>query len=113
MENKEISFTYEGAKYTLAFSRRTVQTLARNGFSPDMVTDPAKASIGVPMLFKGAFMVHHRSIKDDLTDKIWEKIPNKSEFIGKLVEMFVEPINVMLEDPDEDDEKKVEWEVNF
>lgn len=111
MENKELSFTFEGSKYTLSFTRRTVQTLTRNGFKVDMISE--QPAVGIPMLFRGAFMVHHRMIKEELTDRIWEKIPNKSEFIGKLVEMFVEPINVMLEDPDENDEKKVEWEVNF
>lgn len=111
MESKEISLTFEGAKYTLAFTRRTVQTLTRNGFKVDMIAE--QPAIGIPMLFRGAFMVHHRMIKDELTDRIWEKIPNKNDFISALVEMFVEPINVLLNDPEEDDEKKAEWGKNF
>lgn len=111
MENKEISFEYEGAKYTLTFSRRTVQTLTRNGFKLDMISE--QPAIGIPMLFRGAFMVHHRNIKDSLTDEIWEKIPNKQDFIGALAEMFADPINTLLGDPDENDEKKVEWGKNF
>lgn len=108
---KELSFTFEGAKYTLAFTRRTVQMLSKQGFKPDMITD--QPAIGIPMLYRGAFVVHHRMIKEDLTDRIWEKIENKGDFIAKLLEMYIEPINVMLEDPTEDDEKKVGWEVNF
>lgn len=111
METKEISLEFEGAKYTLAFTRRTVQTLTRNGFKVDMITE--QPAIGIPMLFRGAFMVHHRMIKEELTDRIWDMIPKKSDFISALVEMFVEPINVLLGEPEGDDEKKVEWGKNF
>lgn len=105
----QISFTYEGARYTLAFTRKTVQTLTRNGFSPDMVTE--KPAIGIPMLFKGAFLANHRNIRDELTDKIFEKLENKTELIGKLLELYAEPINTLIADPDDNDEKKVAWEV--
>ena len=109
---KELSFTYEGSKYTLAFNRKTVQQLTRQGFKPDMVTE--QPAIGIPMLFKGAFLVHHRMIRDDLTDKIWDSIVNKQELLGKLMEMYVEPINVLISDSEErDDEKNVKWEANF
>lgn len=111
MENKQLSFEFEGAKYTLSFTRRTVQTLTRNGFKVEMVTE--QPAIGIPMLYEGAFLANHRMLKQDIKDRIWDKITNKSDFIGKLMEMFIDPINVMLEDPEEDDEKKVGWEANF
>ena len=79
---------------------------------PDMIKD--QPAIGIPMLFKGAFLVHHRMIRDDLTDKIWEVLKNKSELIGKLMEMYAEPINALISDPEnEDDEKNVDWGANF
>ena len=109
---KELSFTFDGAKYTLAFTRRTVQMLSKQGFKPDMITD--QPAIGIPMLYRGAFVVHHRMIKDDLTDRIWDSLKNKSELIGKLLEMYIEPINVLISDPEEEDEEKnVDWGANF
>ena len=109
---KELTFKYEGSTYTLSFNRKTVQQLTRQGFKPDMITE--QPAIGIPMLFKGAFLVHHRMIKDDLTDKIWESLKNKSELIGKLMEMYVEPINELISEPDEEDEEKnVDWGANF
>lgn len=107
---KEISFEYEGAKYTLAFTRKTVQTLSQNGFKPEMVTE--QPAIGIPMLFKGAFMANHRNIKPGLTDEIYNSIVNKSDLISALLTMYVEPITEMLEDP-EDKSKNVTWEANF
>lgn len=109
---KELTFSFEGSKYTLAFNRKTVQQLTRQGFKPDMVTE--QPAIGIPMLFKGAFLVHHRMIRDDLTDKIWDSLKNKSELIGKLLEMYIEPINVLISDPEDgEDEKNVDWGANF
>ena len=109
---KELTFKYEGSTYTLAFNRKTVQQITRQGFKPEMITE--QPALGIPMLFKGAFMVHHRMIRDDLTDKIWDSLKNKSDLIGKLLEMYIEPINVLISDPEnEDDEKNADWEANF
>lgn len=110
MQTKEISFEYEGAKYTLAFTRKTVQTLSQNGFRPEMITE--QPAVGIPMLFRGAFMVHHRNIKFDLVDRIYNDLENKTELINNLLTMYIEPITEMLEDP-EDSSKKVKWEMNF
>lgn len=112
MEMKQLSFEYEGAKYTLAFDRKTVQTLSRAGFDPESVTK--QPAIGIPMLFRGAFMVHHRNIKQDLVDKIYSTIINRDQLVAKLLEMYYDPIKELIEDPEEvEDEKKVTWEANF
>ena len=109
-QTKELSFEFEGTQYTLAFTRRTVRLMEQNGFSPDMVT--SKPAIGIPMLFKGAFIAKNKWVKDEVKDKIYGKLINKDELISKLLQMYSEPINAMFEEP-EDDEKKVTWEANF
>ena len=111
MASKEISFEFEGARYTLAFTRKTVQALSARGFRPSMITDDP--SNGIPMLFRGAFLANHKWVKDDVKDKIYEHIQNRADLITKLLEMYTVPINEMFEDPDENDEKKVAWDSNF
>ena len=108
---KEITFEFEGHQYTLTFTRKTVQQLNQQGFRTDMITD--QPAVGIPMLFNGAFLAKHRVLKADIKDRIFDSIVNKTELIGKLMEMFLEPINEMLEDAPEDDEKNVKWEANF
>ena len=110
MENKKLSFNFEGTRYTLSFNKRTVRLLSQNGFKPDMIHD--QPALGIPMLFKGAFLAENHWVKDDVKDKIYASLTNKSELINKLVEMYVEPINDLFEEP-EDEAKKVTWEVNF
>ena len=107
---KEITFEYEGAKYTLAFTRKTVQQLSRDGFDPDMVTK--HPDLGVPMLFRGAFLAHHWGMRNELKDKIYENITNRTALIKKLMSMYMEPITAMIEDPEES-EKNLKWEANF
>lgn len=110
MAMKEITFEFEGATFTLAYSRKTTQIMAQQGFKTNMLTDAP--ALGVPMLFKGAFLVHHRGIKSDLVDKIYEALENKDELLSALIEMYSDPINALFEDSD-DATKKVGWKQNF
>lgn len=111
MDEKKITFDYEGATYTLSFTRKTVQMLESQGFYTGMIKD--KPATGIPLLFRGAFLAHHRGIKEDLTNKILNSITNRDELISALLEMYVEPINVLFSDPEEDAEKNVTWGKNF
>lgn len=108
---KEISFEFEGQKYTLTFTRKTVQLMDRSGFNPDDVT--AHPATGVPALFRGAFLANHKWVKADLIDRMFEKIPNMNDLVPKLMVMYYEPINEMLEGKEDDPEKNLEWGANF
>lgn len=105
---KQIKLTYEGREYILEFTRRTVARMERNGFiAADAETKPMTT---LPALFKGAFLAHHPFVKDDVINSIYDKMPNKEKLIGTLVEMYSEPIQALMEDP-EDSEGNVEWTV--
>lgn len=103
---KNITITFENKEYRLEFSRRTVEQLERQGFSiADIDRKPMTA---LPMLFAGAFLKNHRNVKKDLIDKIYEEIPNKTDFLGKLAEMYNEPLETLMEEP-EGSEGKAQW----
>lgn len=110
---KTITFTFEKTAYTLEFTRETVQILEQNGLTlqdvRDMSSKPLTAS---SMLFRGAFLAHHRKAAaiDSLMNKIWDSIPDKTGFINTLTEMYTEPLDALLEEPDE--KGKTEWTVN-
>lgn len=110
---KTITFTFEKTAYTLEFTRETVQTLEQNGLSLADVQNMAdKPLTGASMLFRGAFLAHHRKAAgiDSLMDKIWKSIPDKAGFITTLTEMYTEPLDALLEEPDE--KGKTTWTVN-
>ena len=103
---KQIIFNYEGKDYTLEFTRRTVKRVEDEGFvASDIDTRPMTL---LPALFAGAFKAHHPLVKPDVIDKIFTGMPNKEELIGKLAEMYNEPIMSLMDEP-EDSTGKVDW----
>lgn len=104
--SKQLCFTYEDKEYTLEFTRRTVAEMERKGFIASDITDKPMTSL--PALFAGAFLAHHRFVKQDVIDKIYSKLTKKEDLIGKLAEMYNEPIMTLVEEPEED-EGNVSW----
>ena len=72
---KTITFNFEGTEYTLEFTRASVATLERQGFNINDIAD--KPLTTLPALFAGAFIAHHRFVKREVIDRIFEKITNK------------------------------------
>lgn len=108
---KQINFSYEGRDYCLEFTRKTVQEMERDGFEvSDVQTKPMSA---VLTLFAGAFRANHRGTKRELIEKIYQDMPDKEKLIEKLAEMYNEPIQTLLEEPEEGSAKKVSWTASW
>lgn len=108
--SKLLSFVYGGKDYTLEFTRRTVSDMERRGFVAGDITD--KPMTTLPALFAGAFLAHHRHLKQEVIDEIFSKLTNKEDLIGKLAEMYNEPIMALVEEPEED-EGNVNWTASW
>lgn len=109
--SKQLRFTYKDKEYCLEFTRRSVETMERNGFIANDIRE--KPMTTLPALFAGAFLANHRFVKADLINEIYDHMTNKSELIGKLAEMYNEPIMAMVDDPDENAEGNVSWTASF
>ena len=103
---KQLTFTYEGKDYTLEFTRRTVAEMEKKGFIASDITE--KPMTTLPALFAGAFLAHHRFVKEDIIDDIYSKLTKKEDLIGKLAEMYNEPILALVEEP-EKAEGNLDW----
>ena len=103
---KQINFTYDGKDFTLEFTKRTIKQMEDEGFvAQDIEQKPMTL---LPALFAGAFKAHHRFVKQELIEEIYEGMPNKEELIGKLAEMYNDPIMSLMDEPS-DKSKKVQW----
>jgi len=109
--SKQLRFTYKDKEYCLEFTRRSVETMERNGFIANDIRE--KPMTTLPALFAGAFLANHRFVKADLINEIYDHLTNKTELIGKLAEMYNEPIMAMVDDPDENAEGNVSWTASF
>lgn len=107
---KTLKFTYEGEDYTLEFTRRTVSEMEKSGFiANDIDTKPMTV---LPALFEGAFLAHHRFVKKDVIQTIYSKMTHKEDLIGKLAEMYNEPIMALVAEP-EKSEGNVDWTASW
>lgn len=103
---KQLHFTYDGKDYTLEFTRRTVAEMEKKGFIASDITE--KPMTTLPALFAGAFLAHHRFVRSDIIDNIYSKLTKKEDLIGKLAEMYNEPILTLVEEPEEA-EGNLDW----
>lgn len=107
---KQLKFTYDGMDYVLEFTRKSVETMESRGFRSADISE--KPMTTLPALFAGSFIAHHRWTKQDVIDAIYSKMTNKSELIGKLAEMYSEPISALIEEPEES-EGNVSWAASW
>ena len=108
--NKQLRFTYDGKDYCLEYTRRSVEMMEKRGFIASDITD--KPMTALPALFAGAFLANHRFVKPEIIDEIYSKLTNRQELIGKLAEMYNEPILALVDDPEEN-EGNLSWTASW
>ena len=97
--SKQLRFTYQDKEYILEYTRRSVEAMEKKGFvASDIETKPVTI---LPALFAGAFLANHRYVKPEIIEEIYSKMTNKQELIGKLAEMYNEPILALVDEPTE------------
>ena len=107
---KQLRFTYQDKEYVLEYTRRTVEAMEKKGFvASDIETKPVTV---LPALFAGAFLANHRYVKQEVIDEIYSKMTNKQELIGKLAEMYNEPIMALVDEPEES-EGNLDWTASW
>lgn len=104
---KTISFTYEGQDYILEFTRASIVKMEQSGFIHDDIYE--KPMSAIPQLFAGAFIAHHPSVSKNTIDAIYDNIGNRRELLKTLSDMYLEPIETLMED--NKGEGKLEWKM--
>ena len=108
--SKQLTVTYQGNAYCLEYTRKSVEQMEKSGFVASEIKD--KPMTTLPALFAGSFIAHHRLVKPEVIDEIYKAQRNKQELIGKLAEMYNEPIMALLDEPDES-EGNADWTANW
>ena len=107
---KTLTIKYNDSEYTLEFTRKSIEILEKRGFKITDIQDKPVSTL--PMLFAGAFIAHHKFAKPEVIEEIFSKLKNKEELLGKLAEMYNEPILAMMDEPEESD-VNLDWETNW
>ena len=100
----QIRITYNKKDYTLEYTRTAISSMERSGFvGAEAETKPATM---IPLLFSGAFQVHHPSMRQSLIDEIYDSMGNKDGLVTALSEMYEETMETLVSDG----EKNTKWE---
>lgn len=110
MAVKKITILYEDKEYTLEFNRNSIRQMERQGFVARSIDDMPMSMI--MSLVSGAFLMHHRNLRESEIEKIYASIKNKENFLAKLSEMYAEPVMALMEEP-EDDKGNAMWEASW
>ena len=111
----QITLTYKNEKYVLEYSRLTASAIEKQGFNLDEIT--TKPNIMIPLLVHGAFLRHHRELKQKFIDEIYENLVNKTGkegeegFISVLAEMYAETVSTLTDETDIDEGNAATWTV--
>jgi hypothetical protein len=107
---KQLRFTYQNKEYVLEYTRRSVEIMEKKGFvASDIESKPMTV---LPALFAGAFLANHKYEKPEVIENIYSKLTNKQELIGKLAEMYNEPIMALVDEPQES-EGNLDWTASW
>lgn len=111
----QITLTYKNEKYILEYSRLTASLIEKQGFNLDEIA--SKPNIMIPLLVNGAFMRHHRELKQKFIDEIYENLINKTGkegeegFITVLAEMYAETVSTLTDETHVDAGNAATWTV--
>ena len=109
---KLLNFEYKNKEYTLEYTRETIKQMEREGFIAENVIN--KPMTTLPKLFAGAFKAHHKfDAKQKLIDEMFDLFTNKGALLEKLVEMYREPLEALMDDENIDEGNAIKWEANF
>lgn len=102
-----IKFMYNDKEYTLEFTRESIRQLERSGFNIAEVE--TKPMLTIPKLFAGAFLAHHRFIKQETVDEIFETMTNKGALLERLIALYQLPFEYLVSDG-KDEKNAIKWE---
>ena len=111
----QITLTYKNEKYILEYTRLTASAIEKQGFNLDEIT--TKPNIMIPLLVHGAFLRHHRELKQKFIEEIYENLVNKTGkegeegFISVLAEMYAETVSTLTDETDIDEGNAATWTV--
>ncbi len=105
---KQIKFPYKGKQYILEYNRAAAKRVETLGFRVGEID--AKPNVMIPLLFAGAFAMHHPKVIGDqaLIDEIFGKIKDRDALLSSLLSMYRETVTSLFEEP-EDDEGNISW----
>ena len=113
-EENELKINYidirdrDGKTYRLEFNRRISEAMEREGFVFDMDNKPQTT---IRTLFRGAFRMHYKGMMPEKIDAIWDIQKDKSRLIAYLYNLYLKPLNDLLNEPEDAADENPTWSI--
>lgn len=97
----------DGGEYTLRYPRRLVRAMDKKGVNAQTAAEKlgegtlSAAEEFVETFVAPAFKADQPDMTLDEVTEVWESIPDKTEFIKALSELFSQPLLALIADPTE------------
>lgn len=101
-----IKLKANGKEYILEYDRETITYIEKMGFSLEKYSSQPMTMY--PLLFKGAFYKHHKFMKEQEKEELYNNIRNRSKLMNALVEMVGEAYEELVKD---NEEGNADWEI--
>ena len=101
-----IKLKANGKEYILEYDRETITYIEKMGFSLEKYSSQPMTMY--PLLFKGAFYKHHKFLKEQEKEELYNNIRNRSKLMNTLVEMVGEAYEELVKD---NEEGNADWEI--
>ena len=103
----------EGREYTLEYSRKSVVKAENAGLDVNQLE--SKSMTMIPLLFWGAFQMHHPNMKQETTDKIlFEGLHGlNDQELEYLANLYAEPFKALISDAGEEEVNPRKMTVTF
>lgn len=97
----------EGREYTLEFSRKTVSRTEQAGFDINQIESQTMTMI--PLMFWGAFLMHHPHMTKDQTDKIlFDGLGGlNGDEMGYLAKLYAEPFQTLVANEENENPRRM------
>lgn len=103
----QINLDYKGKKYVLEYTRETVKTIEKLGFSFDKYSENPMTQI--PIVFNGAFLKNHKFMKNDEIQEIYDSLKDKQKLMEGLLSMISDCYTSLMDDSN--NEGNATWEI--
>lgn len=109
MEKDFITFhATDGKAYKLTLTRETVANMQRRGFNHEKIDE--QPNVMIPMLVTSAFHEENRKLRNEEIMAMYATVANKVDFLRVLLELYLNTVNTLFEDAEEDEGKNATWE---
>ena len=99
-------------EFVLEFTRDTVVWTNDHGFVPSKLDDNIEAML--PILWFGAFRMHHKHVSRAKTDELIQKIGGITpKLLERLIDLYTVPRSTLIVDEDEESVKNAVVTVEF